>query len=338
MSDDELTYASAGVDLVGADRHVERIGPLVTATWADNVVGGFGGFAAGIELPEGFRRPVLMMSTDGVGTKLELARQTGRWDGVGFDLVAMCVDDLAVVGARPLAFVDYLAVGSLDAERDARIVGSIARACATTGAALLGGETAEHPGVMEPGAVDLAGAALGVVERGTEITGDAVRPGDVVIGIESPNLRSNGFSLVRRVFAGADLDETIDDRSLADILLEPSVIYSAAVSAAVATGTVHGMAHITGGGIPGNLSRPLPEGCAARIDQSTWRRPLVFDVIQDRGGLDERVMADTFNLGIGFCIITAAGDAAGVIEAVGPHSATVIGEIIHGERSVALSR
>jgi phosphoribosylformylglycinamidine cyclo-ligase len=256
---------------------------------------------------------------------------------VGFDLVAMCVDDLAVVGARPLGFVDYLAVGGLDGDRDARIVGSIARACAEVGAALLGGETAEHPGVMEPDGVDLAGAALGVVEKGAEITGAAVRPGDVVVGLESPNLRSNGFSLVRRVFAGADLEEDVEGRSLADLLLEPSVLYAPAALAATFTGAVHGMAHITGGGIPGNLIRPLPEGCGARIDRSSWRRPAVFDLVQERGNLDDDAMVETFNLGIGFCIIAPPDAVEAVKAAVAPHPASVIGEIVAGDRSVWLS-
>lgn len=336
--DEALTYAAAGVDLEGADRHVDRIAPLVTATWGANVVGGFGGFAAGVELPPGYKRPVLMMSTDGVGTKLELARRTGRWDGVGFDLVAMCVDDLAVVGARPIAFVDYLAVGGLDGARDAAIVGSIARACAQVGAALVGGETAEHPGLMEPDAVDLAGAALGVVERGSEVTGSAVVPGDLVVGVHSPNLRSNGFSLVRRVFEGVDLDSDIGDgRTVGEALTEPSVLYApmAVELAAIA----HGMAHITGGGLPGNLVRPLPQGCGAALNRTSWEVPFVFDAIQRRGGIGAEAMAETFNLGIGFCVIVARGDADGVIETARRHGhpAWVVGEITSGERRVTVT-
>lgn len=334
-----LTYSAAGVDLEGADRHVERIAPLVTATWGANVVGGFGGFAAGVELPEGYRRPVLMMSTDGVGTKLELARRTGRWDGVGHDLVAMCCDDLAVVGATPLAFVDYMAVGSLDGPRDAAIVGSIARACTEIGAALVGGETAEHPGVMEPDAVDLAGAALGVVERGSEITGAAVRPADVVIGVHSPNLRSNGFSLVRRVFEGVDLDSDIGDgRSVGEALTEPSVLYSPMAVELAGLGCVHGMAHITGGGLPGNLVRPLPEGCTAVIDRASWDVPFVFTEIQRRGAVADAAMAETFNLGIGFCVITAPEHVGQILEVARRHGhgAGVIGVIEEGPRRVDL--
>ena len=218
------TYESAGVDLAGADRHVAAIGPLVTATWGPNIVGGFGGFAAGIELPAGMRRPVLMMSTDGVGTKLEIARLLEMWEGVGFDLVAMCVDDLTAVGARPLGFVDYMAVGALQPARDTAVVASIAAACSAVGCALVGGETAEHPGVMDADAIDVAGAALGVVESGEEITGSSVEAGDLVIGLASPNVRSNGFSLVRKIVE--DWGAPFNGSTLGETLLEPSVLYS----------------------------------------------------------------------------------------------------------------
>lgn len=332
-------YREAGVDLAGADRHVSRIAPLVTATWGPGVAGGFGGFAAGVELPPGYRRPVLMLSTDGVGTKIDLARRTGRWDGIGFDLVAMCVDDLAAVGARPLALVDYLAVGALDADRDAAIVGSVARACAEVGAALVGGETAEHPGVMDVDAVDLAGAALGVVERGEECTGERIRPGDVVVGIASPNLRSNGFSLVRRVFAGDDLSAPVpgEEATLGEVLLRPSVLYTPAVLAAMATGAVHGAAHITGGGLPGNLARPLPAGCRAVLDRSAWTTPAVYRLLAERGVSGE-AMVEAFNLGIGFCLVVASGAVADVVAAVASfgHDVAVIGGIVPGERGVEL--
>ncbi len=331
------TYRDAGVDLEGADRHVARIAPLVTATWGANVVGGFGGFAAGIELPEGYRNPVLMMSTDGVGTKLELARRAGRWDGVGFDLVAMCVDDLAAVGTRPLGFVDYLAVGALDAERDAAIVASIAGACAEAGCALVGGETAEHPGVMEPDAVDLAGAAVGVVEKGQEITGSEIVPGDVIIGLQSPNLRSNGFSLVRRVFADSDLDAPFpgEEASFGEVLLRPSILYTSSIQRVVATGAAHGMAHITGGGIPGNLVRPLPVGTRAVVERRLWEIPNVFEVIQRTGDIPDKAMSATFNLGIGFAIVCPEDEVEPVIEVAG-HGARVIGRVVAGDRGVDL--
>jgi phosphoribosylformylglycinamidine cyclo-ligase len=335
------TYRDAGVDLAAAERHVDRIGPLVTASWGPNVVGGFGGFAAGVELPDGYRRPVMMLSTDGVGTKLDIARRSGLWDGVGYDLVAMCCDDLAVVGAEPIAFVDYLAVGALAGDRDARIVASIARACAEAGAALVGGETAEHPGVMDHDAVDLAGAALGVVERGREITGETIRPGDVVLGLPSPNLRSNGFSLVRKVLDGVDLDARFpgEEATVAEVLLRPSVLYGRAALAASRTGLVKGMAHITGGGLPGNLIRPLPEGCRVTLDRAAWTVPDVFRVIQHTGGISDESMAETFNLGIGFCLVVDGGSVDTVTEAMVAEglSATVVGRVTEGRRSVALA-
>ena len=333
-------YREAGVDLEGAERHVARIAEMVTATWGPSVVGGFGGFAAGIELPAGLRRPVLMKSTDGVGTKLELARRAGRWDGVGFDLVAMCVDDLAASGARPLGFVDYLAVGALDAARDAAIVGSVAAACAEAGCALLGGETAEHPGVMEVDQIDLAGTAVGVVERGEELDTSSVAPGDLVVGIPSPNARSNGFSLIRRLFADLPLDSPFPGepgRTVAEVLLEPSVLYAPAALAAIAAGGVRAAAHITGGGIPGNLVRVLPDGARAIVDTTCWDEPNVFRQIRSRG-VGDRAMAEALNLGIGFCLVTdpdATPGAIAALEAHG-HAARVIGRVAEGSRGVEL--
>lgn len=317
------TYGDAGVDLEGAARHVDRISKDVTATWTNRVIGGFGGFAAGIEMPEGYHHPVLMMSTDGVGTKLELTRRSGMWGGVGFDLVAMCVDDLAAVGAEPLGFVDYMAVGALDAERDAAIVSSIARACAAAGCALLGGETAEHPGVMAADAVDLAGAVMGVVEKGEELGPHRVKPGDVVVGLRSPNLRSNGFSLVRSVFA-----DTLDDH--VEALLEPSVIYASAVLEAISTGGVHAAAHITGGGIAENLARALPEGLGATIDTATWTVPPVFDLVAGHGVTAED-MYRTFNMGIGFCLVVDSGAVDDVLSAARAHDPVIVGRAAAGE-------
>ena len=330
-------YRSAGVDLAGAERHVEAIRSLVTATWGPNIVGGFGGFAAGIELPEGMKRPVLMMSTDGVGTKLELARRLRMWDGVGYDLVAMCVDDLTAVGARPLGFVDYMAVGSLDPERDTRVVGSIASACAEVGAALVGGETAEHPGVMDPDAIDLAGAALGVVEAGDEIVGERVAAGDLVVGLASRNLRSNGFSLVRRVLDEADWASSFGDSTLGETVLAPSVLFGPAVLEAMATGAVTGAAHITGGGLPGNLGRPIPEGLSAWIDTTTWQPPAIFDHLAEVGGIDRTDMFDAFNMGIGFCLIVRPDRISEAVAHVSEHDPVVIGKVVEGSGRVVLS-
>ena len=317
------TYGEAGVDLEGADRHVEAIANPVTATWTENVIGNFGGFAAGVTIPAGYREPVLMMSTDGVGTKLELARRAGRWDGVGQDLVAMCVDDLAAVGARPLGFVDYLAVGALNATRDRAIVESVAAACAIAGCPLLGGETAEHPGVMEPDAVDLAGAVMGIVERGQELSPTLVTEGDVVVGLTSPNLRSNGFSLVRALF-GDEIESQLNR------FLEPSVIYSPDVLRAVEGGGVRAAAHITGGGLAGNLARVLPPGMGAHVDTGAWEVPPVFETIASRGAPDAE-MWSTFNMGIGFCLVVAPDAAESVISTVSAHEGRVIGEIVVGE-------
>lgn len=310
-----MTYRDSGVDLVGADRHVAAIASTVTSTWTENVVGGFGGFAAGVTIPTGYTNPVLMMSTDGVGTKLELARRSGQWDGVGYDLVAMCVDDLAAVGAKPLGFVDYMAVGSLQPQRDAAIVASIARACAEAGCALLGGETAEHPGVMDIDAVDLAGAVMGVVERAATLSPDAVEAGDVVIGLRSPNLRSNGFSLVRRVMGEAPDYDT---------LLEPSVIYSPAVLEVAAM--VKAGAHITGGGLPGNLPRAIPDTLGVEIDRSSWQPPAIFGSLSTHG-IDDDEMFATFNMGIGFCLIVDPTAAEEVTDSLSRHEATVIGRV-----------
>lgn len=312
------SYQRAGVDLESAEAHVRRIADAVTATWGSNVVGSFGGFAAGITIPEGYRRPVLMLTTDGVGTKLELARRAGRWDGVGRDLVAMCVDDLAAAGARPLALVDYMAVGRLDGDRDRTIVESIAAGCEAAGCALLGGETAEHPGVMDPGAVDLAAAALGVVEAGEVLTPSSVRAGDLVVGLASPNLRSNGFSLVREV-----LGDEVEDHL--DLLLDPSVIYAPLVLEMAATGAVRSAAHVTGGGIPGNLPRALPEGLGAVVDTSTWERPPVFDLLEECGVTRDE-MFRVFNMGIGFCLVVDADR----VEDVTGLGDSVIGEIVQG--------
>lgn len=313
------SYLEAGVDLEGADRHVESIAEAVVATWGSRVVGGFGGFAAGVRLPSGMTDPVLMMTTDGVGTKLDVARRVGRWQDVGFDLVAMCVDDLAAAGALPVGFVDYMAVGSLQAERDRVVVESIAKACAVAGCPLLGGETAEHPGVMAPDAVDLAGAALGVVEADAVLGPERVGDGDVIVGLVSPNLRSNGFSLVRSVMGDDVLDHAED-------LLAASVVYSPAVMAAVATGGVNSAAHVTGGGIAANLARALPEGLGAVVDTAQWDRPAIFATIAARG-VPEVEMRRTFNLGIGFCLIVARDAVGPVVQAAAEHSPRVIGEV-----------
>lgn len=321
------TYRSAGVSLRGADRHVEAIAPLVTSTWGPLVEGSFGGFAAGIRIPAGYQNPILMMTTDGVGTKLELARQTGRWDGVGYDLVAMVIDDLAATGARPLGLVDYMAVGALDPERDTRVVASIAAACREGGVALLGGETAEHPGVIPPDQVDLAAAALGVVEAGAELGPTRVSEGDLVVGLASPNLRSNGFSLVRQIVAERDLDQPFpgEAASLAEVLLQPSVLYSPVVQPSLAD--CHAAVHVTGGGLVGNLPRVLPAGLGIEIDPSSWEIPPVFQVLAQWGRVREHELYSIFNMGIGFCLIAAPEKTEKLISSTG---GILIGRVITG--------
>lgn len=320
------TYRDSGVDLVAAETHVESIAGPVRSTWSAEVIGGFGGFAAGLRIPPGYSDPVMMMSTDGVGTKLEIARQADRWAGVGFDLVAMCVDDLAAAGAAPLGFVDYMAVGSLRPERDRTIVESIAAACLQAGCALLGGETAEHPGVMDPDAIDLAGAVMGIVESDSLLGPERVRVSDVIVGLKSPNLRSNGYSLVRKALGDDALQH-------ATTLLDPSVIYSPAVLKAVEKGGVHSAAHVTGGGIASNLSRSLPAGLGARIETKRWDRPHVFDLIAERG-ISEDEMRRTFNIGIGFCLVVDPGAVDRVLKATAAHQPIVIGEIVTGDEVV----
>lgn len=327
------TYSEAGVDVAAAERFTDSIAARVTATWGENVVGTFGGFAAGLTIPPGYDEPVLMMTTDGVGTKAEIARALGRFDGVGYDLVAMCVDDLAAAGAAPLGFTDYLAVGALDPVRDQALVASVAAACQSAGCALLGGETAVHPGVMEPTQFDLAGAALGVVERRAMVDPARVAAGDAVVGVVSPNLRSNGFSLVRSLFSESDYQRPALGSSLGEILLEPSVVYAPAVLAAAALVPVSGMVHVTGGGLPANLPRALPDGLTAHIDPARWEPAPIFDLIRDHGRIDTAEMFGTFNMGIGFALITGAGAVRDLIEALDTHGheAHHIGEIAAGE-------
>jgi phosphoribosylformylglycinamidine cyclo-ligase len=335
------SYETAGVNLSAADELIDRIGWRVTSTWTEDVVGGFGGFAAGIQIPAGFEHPVLMMSTDGVGTKADLARRADRLEGLGYDLVAMVADDLAAAGAQPIAMTDYIAVGRLDVARIEIIIESITDACNETDIALLGGETAEHPGVMPPDQFDIAATALGVVELGEEIDASLVTPGDVIVGVMSPNLRSNGFSLVRAIVAKSlPLDGTFPDtdRPTADVLLEPSINYSPAVMNLIARVRPHGLAHITGGGLPGNVIRVLQEGSRAVIERSRWEVPHVFEVIQRLGDLPLGDMFRVFNMGVGFTCVVAEEDADATLMAfeTSDLEASVIGRIVEGDRGVEL--
>jgi phosphoribosylformylglycinamidine cyclo-ligase len=312
-----LSYGDAGVDLEAAERSVELIGARVAATHGPEVLGGIGGFGGLFRFDAtAWREPVLVSSTDGVGTKVELARQLDRLDGIGQDLVGMVVDDLVAVGARPLFMNDYLAVGSLDPERVARIVGSIADACASVGCALVGGETAEHPGLLEAEEFDVAGFAVGVVERDAILGRERVRVDDVLLALPSSGLHANGYSLVRRIVA--DLDLQADHglgRPLADVLMEPTRLHTLDVLAlldALGCGEqgVHAVCHVTGGGLPGNLPRVMPAGLDARVDDSSWTWPPVFRWLAEQGPVPRPEMLRTFNCGVGMVVVLAPAAVA----------------------------
>jgi phosphoribosylformylglycinamidine cyclo-ligase len=339
------TYAAAGVDIAAADAALDRIGKLVSSTDRPGVVGSIGGFGGLFALDtDRYRHPVLVSSTDGVGTKMLVAQALGRYDTVGLDLVAMCVDDLVCVGAEPLFFLDYVATGRLDPDRLVEVVEGIAAGCRLVGCALLGGETAEHPGAMADDDLDIAGFAVGVVERGEELGAPRVRRGDALIGLLSPGLRSNGFSLARHVLlerADLPLDGPAwpgAEHSLGDVLLEPSVIYTPAVRRAIAgsEGGVHACAHVTGGGLAANLARVFPDDCDARIERDSWEVPRIFDEIARRGRIDHAEMARVFNLGIGMVLVVDPGSVGAVraaLESEGVGSVKM-GEVVAGTGTV----
>ena len=301
-----ITYRQAGVDIDAGDELVERIKPLAARTRHPLVMADVGGFAGLCALPPDMVEPVLVSGTDGVGTKLKIAFATGRHDTIGVDLVAMCVNDVLTCGARPLFFLDYFATGKLSVDVGEAVVRGIADGCSLAGCALLGGETAELPGMYADGEYDLAGFVVGAVPRARIIDGKSSRPGDILLGLPSSGLHSNGYSLARRVLADRSLDEVIPalGRSLGDELLTPTRIYARAVAALLANhaGRVHGMAHITGGGLPGNLPRFFPDGVGARLVAGSWPRPAIFDLIATTGPVDEDEMRRTFNLGLGLVI------------------------------------
>ncbi|HMJ79327.1 MAG TPA: phosphoribosylformylglycinamidine cyclo-ligase [Iamia sp.] len=309
------TYKDAGVDIAAGEEAVERIKAKVRSTFRPEVIGDIGGFGGLFSFAaHRYRHPVLVSSTDGVGTKALVAQAAGRFETIGVDLVAMCVDDLVCSGAEPLFFLDYIAVGKLDPDHIEQLVEGVAEGCRQAGCALIGGEMAEHPGAMEPGEFDLVGFAVGVVERDLMLGPERVHPGDVLIGLPSPGLRSNGYSLARRVLldkAGLPLDGPAYEgarHTLADELLEPSVVYAPAVKALIEAVDVHALAHITGGGLTGNLPRSLPKSVDAVVDESTWEVPRIFSEIQHRGGISADEMRQVFNLGLGMVAVVAAED------------------------------
>jgi phosphoribosylformylglycinamidine cyclo-ligase len=308
-----LSYRDAGVDIDAGDALVERIKPLARKTLRDGVLGGIGGFGALFEVPKRYREPLLVSGTDGVGTKLRLAFDLNRHDTVGQDLVAMSVNDILVLGAESLFFLDYFACGKLDVDTAAAVVGGIAKGCELAGCALIGGETAEMPGMYPAGEYDLAGFAVGVVEKSRVIDGKAaIVPGDVVLGLASSGAHSNGYSLVRKIIERAqpDLDARFDgERSLADVLMAPTRIYVKQVLATMEKVAIKGMAHITGGGLLENVPRVLPENTVAELQKAAWPRPRLFDWMQVEGKVAENEMHRVFNCGIGLVIVVAAADA-----------------------------
>ncbi len=330
-----LTYRDAGVDIDAGEELVERIKPSVARTMRPEVLAGIGGFGAMIEIPQGrWKRPVLVAGTDGVGTKLRLAIDTGLHDGVGQDLVAMCANDVVVQGAEPLFFLDYYATGKLSVEVAERVIAGIAEGCVLAGCALVGGETAEMPGMYQGEDYDLAGFCVGVVERERIIDGTRVRAGDAVVGLASSGPHSNGFSLIRRLLAetGAGAATRVGDARLVDLLMAPTRIYVKPLLALAAAMDVRGLAHITGGGLTDNVPRVLPDGLGVSLDARAWRRAPVWDWIQASGRIDDAEMHRTFNCGIGMVVLVAGADADAAIarlRAAG-EQATVIGEVVAG--------
>jgi phosphoribosylformylglycinamidine cyclo-ligase len=338
---DPLTYRSAGVDIGAGDEAVRRIARLAASTRRPEVLGGIGAFAAFVAIPAGYREPVLVSSTDGVGTKLKVAFAADRHGTVGIDLVAMGVNDLLVHGAEPLYFLDYLAVHSVDPARIETIVSGIAEGCRMAGCALVGGETAEMGELYLPGEYDLAGFAVGVAERAGIVTGSEVRPADRVLGLASSGLHSNGYTLARKVVferLGLKPGDPVPGlgRSAADELLEPTRIYVKPVLALLKSVPVSAMAHVTGGGVSLNLPRVLPEGCQAVIDPRAWPVPPIFRIIQEAGRVEDAEMRRTFNMGLGYLLVVRPGDAARAGQALSAAGERVfeVGEIRAGARSV----
>jgi phosphoribosylformylglycinamidine cyclo-ligase len=360
VTDPRAAYARAGVDVAAGERAVELMRASVASTRRPEVLGGLGGFGSAVAIPAGYREPVIVSSTDGVGTKTAIAAAMGRLDTIGIDLVAMCADDVACTGAEPLAFLDYIAIGRLDPERVASLVAGIAEGCRQAGAALTGGETAEHPGLMEADAFDLAGFCIGVGERDRLLDGTAARAGDAIVGLASSGLHANGYSLVRALVAEHGLPLEIPyvaavagafdcteaaaralvgpelvGATLGDVLLTPTRIYAKDLLAIRASlesegREVRGMAHITGGGLRGNVPRALPEHLGARLDPSVWPMPSVMRFLGALGGIPDAELRATFNAGLGMVIVVPAEAAARTVELATARGlpAWVVGEVV----------
>jgi len=307
-----LSYKDAGVDIDAGDALIERIKPLAKKTMREGVLAGIGGFGALFEVPKRYKEPVLVSGTDGVGTKLKLAFEWNMHDTVGIDLVAMSVNDVLVQGAEPLFFLDYFACGKLDIDTAAAVIGGIAKGCELSGCALIGGETAEMPGMYPAGEYDLAGFAVGAVEKSKILTGQNVKPGDVVLGLASHGLHSNGFSLVRKCIERTEgnLPATLDGKPFKQAIMEPTRLYVKNVLAALAQHPIKALAHITGGGLLENIPRVLPEGYAAHLQKGSWPQTELFAWLQATAGIDDTEMNRTFNNGIGMVVVIAANDAS----------------------------
>jgi phosphoribosylformylglycinamidine cyclo-ligase len=340
-----MDYRQAGVDVEAGRAFVQQIRAMVESTYRSEVLGKFGGFGGFFELPTGYREPVLVSGTDGVGTKLKLAQQCNRHDTVGIDLVAMCVNDVLACGAEPLFFLDYLATGKLNAEQLAQVVTGIAGGCRLAGCALVGGETAEMPGFYQVGEYDLAGFCVGIVEKSQILDGSQVQVGDVAVGLASQGVHSNGFSLVRRIVEVTqhqltDRPAEFGGRTLGEELLMPTQIYVKPVLAALRSGLqVHGMAHITGGGLPENLPRCLGENQSIQVDPQRWRKPPIFDWLATRGNVAPLDMFNTFNMGIGFVLLVPPTQVDQTISHFTDHAipAWAIGEVIAGSGELMIA-
>jgi phosphoribosylformylglycinamidine cyclo-ligase len=327
-----LSYKDAGVDIDAGDALVERIKPLAKKTMREGVLAGIGGFGALFELPKRYQEPVLVSGTDGVGTKLKLAFEWQRHDTVGQDLVGMSVNDILVQGAESLFFLDYFACGKLSVDTAAAVVGGIAKGCELAGCALIGGETAEMPGMYPDGEYDLAGFAVGVVEKSKIITGKEIAPGDVIIGVASSGAHSNGFSLIRKIIdrAGAKPGDDFGGRSLGDVVMQPTQIYVKQILSLLEKVTIKGMAHITGGGLVENIPRILPENVQAVLQRQSWEMPKLFQWLQQQGGVEDAEMHRVFNCGIGMAIVMSATHAESAIAHLKEQglSAWQIGDVI----------
>jgi phosphoribosylformylglycinamidine cyclo-ligase len=338
----KLTYSDSGVDIDEANQLIDNIKPIVRQTLNKNVLSNIGGFGALYELDiNHYKKPVLVSGTDGVGTKIMLAKELSCFDQIGIDLVAMCVNDVITLGAKPLFFLDYFATSKLKVSEATNIIKGIAEGCLQSDIALIGGETAEMPGVYQSGDFDLAGFCVGVVDYEKIIDGQHIKPTDSIIGIESSGPHSNGYSLIRKIIEvnSINLQDKLDDRTLGEAIIQPTTIYAKAINHLQETYEIHGMAHITGGGFKENIVRILPENINAEIDLNAWQQPKVFNWIQTVGNVDHEEMLRTFNCGIGYVLVVSNSDSKRVINKLAEtgHNAFLIGEITTGKKEVRLN-